>query len=349
VGGGRPFLRGGLNKRLYLKALFDVEIRRSLTVLVVVVSFSLGMLSATATQAQNWPERTVKVIVPSAAGGTGDILTRLIVDRLGTSIGQTIVVENRPGGGGNIASAAAARSLPDGYTLFACGSPTHSFGKLLYKNLSYDPMIDLPPFAMTAISPNVLVVRPSLLVNSLEQLIARAKSQSGQLTYSSSGVGTSGYIAGELMKKMTGIEAQHVPYKSGPDSVTAVLAGHVDFTFFTVPGLMPYVQEGKLRALAITSAARSALMTSVPTVAELGYPGFEVVAWYGLCVPVNTPEPIISRLVAETRRIVAAPELKERLATLGSEPYFLNAQGVADFVAKDAQRWSKILATVAPQ
>jgi len=298
--------------------------------------------------AQNWPDRPVKMLVPAAAGGTADILTRLVSARLSDALGQQLVIENRPGAGGHIAGAAAAHADADGYTLFSSGFLTHSVGTLLFKNLTYDPMKDLPPFAMMAISPNMLVVRASLPVKSLQEFIALAKSKPGGLTYSSSGIGTSGHLAGELLKKMAGIDVVHVPFKSGPDSVTAVLAGDIDFTFFTLPALLPQVEDGKLRAIAITSKERSALVPNVPTVAELGFPDFEVIAWYGLSAPRGTPPAITARLTAETKRIVESEEMKAKFATLGSEPRFLDAKGTADFVAKDTQRWSGIIASVKP-
>jgi len=299
-------------------------------------------------QAQNWPDRPVKMLVPAAAGGTADILTRLVSAKLSDALGQQLVIENRPGAGGHIAGAAAAHADADGYTLFSSGFLTHSIGKLLFKNLTYDPMKDLPPFAMMAISPNMLVVRASLPVKTFQDFIALAKSKPGGLTYSSAGIGTSGHLAGELLKKMAGIDVVHVPFKSGPESVNAVLAGDIDFTFFTLPALLPQVEDGKLRALAITSKERSVLVPKVPTVAELGFPDFEVIAWYGLSAPLHTPAAITARLTAETMRIVESDEMKAKFAALGSEPHFLDAQGTADFVAKDTRRWSNIIAEVRP-
>ena len=265
---------------------------------------SLLLLAPSLAAAQGWPTKPVHILVSSGAGGTADILARMIGERLAPMLGQPVIVENRPGAGGHLGAGLVARAQPDGYTLLMSGSPTHSVGPHLFKRLSYEPMRDVPPVAMVAIAPNLLVTKSSLPVKSLADLVALAREKPGQLTYSSAGNGTSGHLAAELLKSTAKLDMRHVPYKSGPEAVTGVLSGDVDFIFFTVPAVLPQVEAGKLRALAITSAARSALVPDVPTVAEAGYPGFEVLGWYALFAPRETPKPVVAKLSADIEKIV---------------------------------------------
>jgi tripartite-type tricarboxylate transporter receptor subunit TctC len=293
--------------------------------------------------AQSWPTRPLHVVVASGAGGTADILARVLGERLASVLGQSVVVEDRPGAGGHLGAASVARAEPDGYTLLMSGSPTHSVGPHLFKHLTYDPMRDVPPVAMIAVAPNLLVVNAAQKLSSVQDLIRLARERPGQLTYSSAGNGTSGHLAAEMLKKMAGVEINHVPFKTGPDAVTAALSGEVTFVFFTVPSVLPQVEAGKLRALAITSANRSPLVPSVPTVAELGFPGFEALGWYALFAPRGTPSAIVERLSAEIEKIVALPEIRSKMAQLGMEPRYLNAQQLTDFVAIESPKWGRLL------
>jgi tripartite-type tricarboxylate transporter receptor subunit TctC len=294
-------------------------------------------------RAQSWPTRPIHIIVSSGAGGTADILARVIGERLAAVLGVPVIIEDRPGAGGHLGAGSVARAEADGYTLLMSGSPTHSVGPHLFKNLSYDPMRDVPPVAMIAVAPNLLVVNASLPVTSLKDLIALARENPGQLAYSSAGTGTSGHLAAELLKTMARIDASHVPYKSGPEAVSAVLSGNVTFVFFTVPSVLPQVEAGKLRALAITSAARSQLVPSVPTVAEVGFPGFEVLAWYALFAPRETPKPIVERLSAEIEQIVRLPEIQTKMIQLGMEPRYMNPEQLSSFVAVESPKWGALL------
>jgi tripartite-type tricarboxylate transporter receptor subunit TctC len=308
---------------------------------ILVACFAL--LTATLAQAENWPTSPIRMIVPFGAGGTADILTRLVGERLSKALGQAVVIEDRPGAGGNVGAAFVAHSTPDGYTLLMSGSPTHSVGPHLFKHLSYDPMRDVPPVAMIAAGPNLLVVNPSLPVKSLQDLIALAKKKPGELTYSSAGIGTSGHLAAELLKKEAGITARHVPFKSGPEAVTAVLSGQIDFMFFTVPATLPQVKAGKLRALAITSLKRSRLVPDVPTVAELGYPNFEVLAWYGLFAPRGVPKEITERLSKEVGKIVDSPDIQAKMLHLGVEPKYLDAKQLTQFITVESAKWGTLI------
>jgi tripartite-type tricarboxylate transporter receptor subunit TctC len=300
-------------------------------------------LSPTAASAQSWPAKPIHVIVSSGAGGTADILARMIGERLSPSLGQPVVIENRPGAGGHLGAGLVARAPGDGYTLLMSGSPTHSVGPHLFKRLTYEPMRDVPPVAMVAAAPNLLVVNSALPVKSLDDLVRLAREKPGQLTYSSAGNGTSGHLAAELLKNMARIDMRHVPYKSGPEAVTGVLSGDVDFIFFTVPAVLPQVEAGKLRALAITSAARSQLVPSVPTVAELGFPGFEVLAWYALFAPRETPKPVLARLGADIEKIVALPEIRDNMIQLGAEPRYMNPEQLTGFVAVESPKWGQLI------
>jgi tripartite-type tricarboxylate transporter receptor subunit TctC len=303
----------------------------------------LLVLAPALAHAQSWPSKPIHVIVSSGAGGTADILARMVGERLSSALGQPIVIENKPGAGGHLGAQMVARAPADGYTLLMSGSPTHSVGPHLFKRLSYEPMRDVPPVAMVAVAPNLLVVDSALPVKSLADLVQLAREKPGQLTYSSAGNGTSGHLAAELLKSMARVDMRHVPYKSGPEAVTGVLTGDVNFIFFTVPALLPQVQAGKLRALAITSAARSALVPDVPTVAELGYPGFEALGWYALFAPRETPKPVVAKLSGEIEKTVRLPDVRDKMLQLGAEPRFMGPEQVTSFVSVESPRWGQLI------
>jgi tripartite-type tricarboxylate transporter receptor subunit TctC len=304
---------------------------------------ALLALSPMQSHAQTWPSRPIQIIVSSGAGGAADILARLIAEQLSPALGQPVVVENRPGAGGNTGAIAVARANPDGYTLLMSGSPTHSVAPHLFKNLPYDPMRDAPPVAMIAAAPNLLVVHPSLPVKSVSDLVNLAGEKPGTVTYSSAGIGTSGYLAAELLKSTAKLDMTHVPYKSGPEAVTGVITGAISFLFFTLPSVLPQVEAGHLRALAIASAERSTLVPNVPTIAEAGYPGFDVIAWYALFAPKGTPETVVARLNAEIEKIVARPDIRTQMGKLGAEPKYLPPKGVIDFVAQESPKFEVLL------
>jgi tripartite-type tricarboxylate transporter receptor subunit TctC len=317
--------------------------------LFLLASFAFVSASALApAYADDWPSRPIQVIVPFGAGGAADIVARLVGDKLATALGQPVVIEDRPGAGGNIGAAAVAHANPDGYTLLMSGSPTHSVGPYLYKNLNYDPMRDVPPVAMLAVAPNLLVVNSSLPVHSVADLVALARAKPHSVTYSSAGVGTSGYLAAELLKTSANLDISHVPYKSGPEAVTGVLSGNVTFMFFTIPSLLPQVEGGQLRALAIGSAERSPLVSDVPTIAEAGYPGFDVIAWYALFAPRGTPAPIVSRLSSEVQKILERSDVRAEMGKLGAEPHYLSPQGLTDYVATESPKWGPLLKNIKP-
>ena len=293
--------------------------------------------------AQTWPARPIQIVVSSGAGGAADIVARMIGEKLAPALGQPVVFENRPGAGGHIGAAAVARANPDGYTLLVSGSPTHSVGPHLFKNLTYDPMRDVPPVAMVGIAHNLLVVNSSSPARSVDDLVKLARDKPGTVTYSSAGIGTSGYLAGEMLKSAASLQISHVPYKSGPEAVTGVLSGDVSFIFFTLPSVLPLVEAGKLRALAIASAERSKLLPNIPTVAESGFSGFDVIAWYALFAPRGTPEPVVSRLSEEIRKIVERDDIRSQMAKLGAEPRYLSPKALTDFVAIESPKLGALL------
>jgi tripartite-type tricarboxylate transporter receptor subunit TctC len=264
-------------------------------------------------------------------------------EELSAAIGQPVVVENRPGAGGHLGGAAAASSKPDGYTISICGFLTHSVGPLLFKDLSYDPMKDLPPLTTLAISPNVLVARKSLGVNSLDELIALAKEQPGKLTYSSGGIGSTGHISGELVKQMAGVDITHVAYKNSPDSVNAVTTGEVDFTFFTVPGLSAAIKDGNVVPLAVTSKTRSNAFPDVPTLDESGFAGFDISAWFALCAPAGLPDDVAGRLQSELSNVLENDEMKSKIEGLGMQPHFLNMADTISMAQDEINRLTPVV------
>lgn len=310
--------------------------------------YALAALIACATgtalaQGAAWPSRPVKIIVPFAAGGTVDIVSRYLAERLAALLGQPFIIDNRPGAGGNMGAEMVVRALNDGYTLLISGSPVIAVNPHLYKNLSFDALADLVPVALIASAPNLLVVNPLLPVKSVEDLVALARSKPNQLSFSSAGNGTSGHLAGELFRRLAQVDIQHVPYKGQADAITGVIRGDVAFAFVTVAGTLQQVQAGRLRAIAITSRTRSALAPDVPTVVQAGYPDFEVLAWYSMAAPKGTSAAIVARLTREMDKVMKEPATLERLNTLGAEPSFLAGPAFVDFMVKDSQRWGRVI------
>ena len=314
-------------------------------ILVLGLAFTLAAttLVSRPAQAQTWPSKPIRVIVASGAGGTADILARLMGERLTPVLGQTFIFDNRAGAGGHLGSEMAARATADGYTLLMSGAPTHSVGPHLFKDLKYDPMRDVPPVAMLAAAPNLLVVNSSSTVRSLQDLVKFARENPGKLTYSSAGNGTSGHLAAELLKSVAKFDAVHAPFKSGPEAVTSVLSGTVDFMFFTPPATLPLIKSGKLRALGISSLKRSALAPEVPSLAEAGYPDFEVLAWYALFAPRGVARDIVARLSGEIEKVLNQPDVKEKIIQLGAEPSYLGGDRLLDFVTRDSAKWGKLI------
>lgn len=274
---------------------------------------------AAVAQQSRYPDRPVRLIVPSTPAGVLDNVARTLALRLADRLGQQVVIDNKGGAGGNIGAEAAARSAPDGYTLFIGFNATHGANHALFGKLAYDPVADFAPISLLATVPNIISVHPSVPAASLSELVALAKAQPGKLSYASSGNGTSTHLAAELFKAAAGIDLQHVPYRGSAPAVADVIAGQVPVLVDSVSSSTAHVKAGKLKALATTSPRRLSVLPDLPTVAESGYPGFQSSAWVGLLAPAGTPRPIIERLHAAVTEVMALPETREKMAAFGAE------------------------------
>ncbi len=296
--------------------------------------------SATA-HAQAYPVKPVRIIVGFTPGAGVDIAMRLIAPRIGEALGQQIVIDNRPGAGGNIGAELGARAPADGYTLFAGGAPA-AISQTLYSKLGYDLLKDFETVALVASVPNVLVVHPSLPVKSVKDLVAIATARRGELSYASTGSGSTPHLIAEMLRMQAGIQILHVPYKGTPQAVTDLISGNVTFMFANILSVLPHTQSGRLRALAITSASRSPIVPNLPTVAET-YAGFASGTWYGLMAPANTPREIITRLNEVVTRVMQLPDIREKFIAQGAEPLSGTPQEAAAFTRAEVAKWGKVV------
>ncbi|HUQ27236.1 MAG TPA: tripartite tricarboxylate transporter substrate binding protein [Usitatibacter sp.] len=291
---------------------------------------------------QAYPHKAVRVIVPFAAGGPADLYARVVAEKLQSSLGQSFVVENRPGGGAIIGTDAVAKSAPDGYTLLMM-SNTHTVNESLFAEKPYVLLRDLTPVAPVNYSDLVMVVHPSVPANNLAEFIALAKSKPGGLNYASSGPGTPYHMAGELFKAMAGVEIVHVPYKGSAGARTDILGGQVQMMFDAITTMAPNVRAGKLKALGTSGKVRSAVLPEVPTLSEAGVPGYDAVIWLGFMAPAGTPRPIVDRLNAEITRATNAPEMKEAWAKQGAIAMSMSADEFGRFMRDDIEKWARIV------
>ncbi len=289
----------------------------------------------------SYPARPIRLIVPLAAGGGVDTSARAIGQKLTEAWGQQVVIENRPGAGGTIATEMVARAAPDGYTLLMASSG-HAITPSLYK-LSYDAIRDFAPITVVVLAPNVLVVHPSLPVRSVKELIALAKARPNELLWSSSGNGSPQHFALELLKIMTGVRIVHVPYKGTAPGMTDLIAGRVSVTSASIVSTMPHVNAGRLRALAVASGRRSQVAPQLPTVAESGVPGYEIDVWHATMAPAATPKEIVARLYEEIARILAQPDVRERLLAMGLEPVGNSPDQFAAYLRAEVAKWAKVV------
>ena len=292
--------------------------------------------------AQSYPSRPVRLIAPSTPGDAPDVIARLIALRLSPVLGQPVVVENRPGAGGVIGSEVAAKSAPDGYTLIMGNAGSHGINAAVYSKLPYDIQRDFAPVSQVAIAPNVMVINPAIPAKSVAEFIAYAKSQPGKLSYASGGNGSSAHMSMELFKAMSGVDIQHVPYKGSSPALTDVMAGQVAVFIGNMPPTVPLVKAGKLRALAVTTKARSALMPELPTISEAGLPGFETVAWFGVLAPTGTPPEIVKKLSTEIGKIARSPEMREKLLAMGAEPIGGTPGEFKAVIDSDIAKWKAL-------
>lgn len=294
-----------------------------------------------ALHAQAFPAKPIRILVGFTPGAGVDIAMRLIAPKMADALGQQIVIDNRPGAGGNIAAELGARAPADGYTLFAGGAPA-AISQSLYAKLAYDVLRDFEMVALVASVPQILVVHPSLPARTLKEFVAIAKSGRGELAYASTGSGSTPHLAAEMLKLQAGIAILHVPYKGTPPALTDLVAGNVSFMFANILSVLPQVQGGRLRALAITSAKRSELAPNVSTVAET-YPGFESSTWYGLMAPTGTPKDVVMRLHNAVTRAVQSPEVREKLVAQGAEPLSGTPQDAAAYLRSEVVKWGKVV------
>ena len=309
---------------------------------VIVMTAMLAGSTAQSVLAQGYPSKPIRIIVAQAPGAQSDLFTRLLGQKLQESLGQPVVSDPRPGAGGAVGAEMAARAAPDGYTLLMGTNSTHSANPALYTKLPYDAVRDFAPIALTIGTPYVLAVHPSLPVTTLQQLIAFAKARPGQLNYGSAGNGSTHHLCGELLKSMAGIDLVHVPYKGGPPSTAANLAGEVAMHFSTVAALSAHIKAGRLKAMGLTTTRRSSLLPDVPTLAEAGLPGFEMLSWFGLLGPAATPRAIVTRLNAETVKALGAPDIKSAVAGMGSEIMAGSPEQFGDYIKTEIARIGKI-------
>ena len=293
-------------------------------------------------QPGGYPGKPVRIIVPSPPGDGSDLMARAIGERLTQAWGQPVVVDNRQGAGGRVGTEAAVKSPPDGYTLIMGNAGSHGINAALYRDLGYDLERDFAPITQVMRAPNVLVINPALPAQNVRELIALFKANPGKYSYGSGGNGSSAHFSAELFKTMAGVDVVHVPYKGATPALTDVIGGQVAMFMGNLPPAIGHIRNGRVRALAVTTAQRSALVPDVPTVAESGLPGFETVAWFGLFAPAGTPREIVDRVRAEVARIVQLPEIRERIATLGGEPVGNTPEQFAAIVRSDIAKWKQV-------
>jgi len=315
---------------------------------LAVLGIAAALLPAWAAAQTAWPGKPVRIVVPFAAGGTTDILARALAPELGKAFGQTFFVENKPGAGGNVGADMVAKSAPDGYTLLMGTVGTQAINAALYPKMPFDPLHDLAPITLMAGVPNVLIINPAKAqqygIRNVKDLIAYAKSHPGKLNMASSGNGTSIHLSGELFKSMTGTYMVHFPYKGSSPALLDMIGGTMDVMFDNLPSALPQIKAGKLTALAVTSAQRSAALPEVPTVAEAGgLPGFEASSWFGLLAPAGTPADIIGRIHQETAKALGTPALKERLLAQGAIPSGMSPAEFTQFIAAETKKWTTVV------
>ena len=311
--------------------------RRS--VLIVCGALMLGGSA----MAQTYPSRPVKIVVPFPAGGSNDIVARVLAQKLTERNGQSFFVENRGGAGGNIGAEAVASSEPDGYTLLLTAPPPLTINAALYKDMRYDPSGAFAPVALIASVPIVLVVHPSLGINSVQELIARAKAKPGTVFFGSSGNGSTNHLAGELLKSMTGIDIVHVPYKGAAPAMNDLVAGHIPMMFDNIPAVLPQVRAKTINAIAVAGSGRASALPDVPTVAESGVPGFEASAWFGLVAPAKTSASVLAKLEGDIDAILKMPDVQKRFDELGAEPGTVSGAAFGKFLADETTKWTKII------
>jgi tripartite-type tricarboxylate transporter receptor subunit TctC len=300
-------------------------------------------LAAGTAAAQSFPSKPVRMVVTFPTGGAPDILARTISEKINPAWGQTVVVDNKPGAGGNIGAEFVARAPADGYTLVMGTVGTHSINGSLYAKMPYDMVKDFAPVTLIASTPNLLVVNNDVPAKNLTELIALARAKPGQLTFGSPGIGTSVHVSGELFNSLAGVRTTHVPYKGRQMAIPDLLGGSITMMFDNMPSALPVVREGKLRAIGVTSSKRSPSAPEIPTIAEQGLPGFEATSWFAVFAPAGTPRPVIDQLHAEMVRIFNLPDVQQKLRTLGLDPILGGPDELAKVQQSEIGKWAKVV------
>jgi tripartite-type tricarboxylate transporter receptor subunit TctC len=311
--------------------------------LIYAIAALLSLLPAGQAAAQSYPTQPVRILVGFTAGTAPDIVGRALADRIAASWGRPVLVENVGGAGGNIACSRVAHSPPDGHTLVMCGNGSLVIAPSLYTKLPYDPVKDFVPITQVFVAANILVVHPDLPVNSIPELVALAKAQPGKLTYAHTGIGTSQHLAAELFKHMTQIDVRPVAYRGTTAVLPDMLAGRLSMSFSNISNVLPLVREGKLKGFAVSSAKRSGAAPDLPTMSEMGYPGFEAVPWFGLMAPAGTPAAVTDRIYAETMKVLALPEVRKQFADLGIDVIAGTPAEFAAVIATETVQWAKLI------
>ena len=313
---------------------------------VSALSILIACAGASLVHAQGYPAKPIRFVVGFTAGGASDITARIVGQKLTEHFGQPVVIDNRAGASGTIAGGIVAKAPPDGYTLLAGATSILAINPGLYAKLDYDPLRDFAPVSQTVSMPQLLVVHPSVKATTLKELLALARSKPGELNYSSSGTGSSSHLAMELFKYMTGVNVVHVPFKGSGQAMPSLLAGQVQLVFDPIPTSLPHVKSGRLRAIAISTAARSPAIADLPTVAEAGVPGYESSLWYGVLLPAHTPPAIIARLNETINAILREADVNERFTALGAEPLGGSPADFGRYIRTEVIKWGKVIKTV---
>ncbi len=302
----------------------------------------LAALPAAAAE-DDYPNHTVRIVVPFAPGGSTDVVARILADKLQGELKQSFVVENRAGAGGNIGADVVAKSNPDGYTLLMGTTGVLAINNYLYKDMPFEPQRDFAPVSYTSLITNILVVNANVPAKNVADLVALAKAKPGELTFASSGAGSSTHLSAELFKSMAGVDIVHVPYKGSSQAITDLMAGHVTMLVDNAPSSLPYVQQGKLRALAVTSLKRMPGLPDVPTLDEAGVKGYESLSWSGIVAPAATPKPVIAKLNAAIERVLAMPDVRKKFADLGVDPVGGPPEAFARHIRAESEKWGRVV------
>ena len=312
-------------------------------ILALACTFAFSLALPAASHAQAYPSKPIRFVVPYPAGGPLDTIARLLGAKVGESVKQPVVVDNKPGAGGNIGADIVAKSPADGYTILMGAVATHAINPTLYKSIPYDPVKDFAPITQVATTPNVLVIHPSMPATNVREFIAHAKANPGKLSFGSGSIGSAGHLAGELFKTTAGVDMVHVPYKGAAPAMQDLVGGQINLMFDNLASALVQVKAGKIKALAVTTSKRSSFAPELPTIAESGLPGFDISTWFGVFAPAGTPREVLDRLHAEFAKALAAPDIREKMVNMGAEPVGNSPGEFSAFVRAEAEKYARVI------